>query len=147
MFEFFFNYPLAALSKGKLVLLGAWPAWLLPVMIGIVALALGFLIWRRHRAAGPSFRGAVVWLLQPALLALLLLMLWQPALSIATLKPQQNIVAVVVDDSRSMNPHEHDGTRRDEAIHTLNNGLLQSLRNRFQVRLYRLGDTVERIDQ
>ena len=34
--------------------------------------------------------------------ALLLLMLWQPAISVATLKPQQNIVAVVVDDSRSM---------------------------------------------
>ena len=29
-------------------------------------------------------------------------MLWHPALSVATLRPQQNIVAVVVDDSASM---------------------------------------------
>ena len=29
-------------------------------------------------------------------------MLWHPAISVSTLKPQQNIVAVVVDDSRSM---------------------------------------------
>ena len=33
---------------------------------------------------------------------MLLLMLWQPALSVTTLRPQQNIVAVVADDSRSM---------------------------------------------
>lgn len=147
MFELFFKYPLAAFSKGKLVLLGAWPVWMLPVAIAIVAAVLGFMIWRRHRAAGPTVRGAVVWILQTALLALLLLMLWQPALSIATLKPQQNIVAVVIDDSRSMATRESDGTRRDEAVRTLDNGLLQSLRNRFQVRLYRLGDTLERIDQ
>ena len=34
--------------------------------------------------------------------SVLLLMLWHPALSVATLRPQQNIVAVVVDDSASM---------------------------------------------
>ena len=33
---------------------------------------------------------------------LILFLLWHPALSIATLRPQQNVVAVLVDDSRSM---------------------------------------------
>ena len=47
-------------------------------------------------------RAAFVWLMQTAMAALLLFLLWHPALSVATLKPQQNIVAVVVDDSGSM---------------------------------------------
>jgi hypothetical protein len=34
--------------------------------------------------------------------AVLLLMLWQPALSVATLRSQQNVVAVVLDASLSM---------------------------------------------
>ncbi len=74
-------------------------------------------------------------------------MLWQPALSIATLKPQQNIVAVVVDDSRSMAIEENGSSRRDQAVKTLDSGLLQALRNRFQVRLYRAGDTLARIQK
>ena len=42
-------------------------------------------------------------------------MLWHPAISVATLKPQQNIVAVVVDDSRSMSISEDGKTRIERA--------------------------------
>ena len=66
---------------------------------------LGFLIWNRRKSIAPSMRGprtAVVWVLQTLLVCLLLFLLWQPAVSIATLRPQQNIVAVVIDDSKSM---------------------------------------------
>ena len=45
----------------------------------------------RDSTAVPSRSG----LLQTAMLAMLLLLLWQPALSVATLRPQQNIVAVL----------------------------------------------------
>src|SRR5205814_8685817 len=79
-----------------------------------------------------------------ALLALILLLLWQPAMSVATLKPQQNIVAVVVDDSHSMSAVEDGTTRIQKAIQTLNSGLYKNLEQKFQVRLYRLGDRLER---
>jgi hypothetical protein len=36
------------------------------------------------------------------MVALLLLLLWEPAITVAELKSQQNIIAVLVDDSRSM---------------------------------------------
>jgi len=48
-------------------------------------------IWRRRRVVAPTMRGsrtAVVWILQSLLVCLLLFLLWQPALSIATLRPQ-----------------------------------------------------------
>jgi uncharacterized membrane protein len=84
-------------------------------------------------------------MLQTMMVALLLMMLWQPALSVAELKPQQNIVAVVIDDSKSMALSEDGGTRRDQAVRTLDSGLLKALGARFQIRLYRLGANVDRI--
>ena len=33
MFQFFFKYPMPVFSKGKFVLLGAWPGWLLLLLI------------------------------------------------------------------------------------------------------------------
>lgn len=147
MFEFLFKYPATAFSKGKLVFAGSWPGWALAVAIAIAAAAIAFLVWRRRGALGQPLRAAAIWALQTAMIAVLLLMLWEPALSISALKPQQNIVAVVIDDSQSMGLTESDGTRRDEAVRALQGGLLQSFRERFQVRLYRLGDTVDRIEK
>src|SRR5437016_7509603 len=147
MFEFFFKYPLTVFSKGTFVLLGGWPAWVLGLGLAAVAVALAVLVHRRAagspRVAG--LRSAVVWVLQTLLAAVLLLMLWHPALSVATLRPQQNIVAVVVDDSASMAIEDVSGgiassTRRAAAVNVLNSGLVDSLKQRFQVRFYRLGD-------
>jgi uncharacterized membrane protein len=91
-------------------------------------------------------RTAVVWILESLLVCLVLFLLWQPALSIATLRPQQNIVAVVIDDSKSMGTEEDGHSRKDRVLATLNGGLLNSLKTKFQVRLYRLGDHVQRIE-
>src|SRR5262249_37809231 len=133
MFEFLFKYPSTVFSKGKLVFAGSWPTWALATAIAIAGAGLAILVWRRRATLGRPLRAAAIWGLQTAMVAVLLLMLWEPALSISALKPQQNIVAVVVDDSRSMALAEKDGTRRDEVVRALDGGLLQSLRQRFQV--------------
>ena len=81
------------------------------------------------------------------LAALVLFLLWHPAISIATLRPQQNIVSVLIDDSRSMTIKEDGKTRLEQATSGLNSGVLDALRKRFQVRLYRFGKDAERIDK
>ena len=150
MFEFLFKYPEAVFSRGTFVLLGGWPVWLLVLAILAAAAGLGWVVWQRAgsgRVAGA--RSAAVWVLQTLLASVLLLMLWHPALSVATLRPQQNIVAVVVDDSSSMAQADEAGgaTRRAAAVNILNSGLINDLKGKFQVRLYRLGDHLDRFEK
>src|SRR5579883_2313072 len=144
MFELLFKYPASLFHKGHFVFLTPWPLWMMA--LGIVA-AAGLLFWhvRRHHGMLSGMRPVAIWLLETALIALILFLLWHPALSVATLRPQQNVVAVLVDDSHSMTINDSGGTRlaREQAV--LNDGLLKSLGEKFQVRLYKFGTQPERI--
>jgi uncharacterized membrane protein len=149
MFEFLFKYPRSVYARGQFAFLGAWPKWVLVLAIIAAAVALAWLIRSRLSQAAPVMRGWRVWLiwgLQTLLAAILLVMLWQPAITIAELKPQQNIIAVLVDDSRSMAISEDGVTRQAQAVQALENGVLASLNHGFQTRLYRMDDVPARID-
>jgi uncharacterized membrane protein len=149
MFQFFFKYPIPVFSKGQFVLLGAWPGWMLLLLAVASAGGLALLIWSRLPEAGPKiskWRAGAVWLLQSLLIATVLVLLWQPAITVAELAPQQNVIAVVLDDSRSMAIADGDGklTREAAAKKALEGGVLAGLQKRFQVRLYRLDSRVAR---
>ncbi len=149
MFEFFFKYPRSMYARGQFALLGAWPKWILVLLILAVAAGLAWLIRSRLARAAPVMRGWrawVVWGLQTLMAALLLVLLWQPAITVAELRPQQNIIAVLVDDSRSMAISEDGVTRQAQAVKALQQGVLASLNRSFQVRLYRVDDVAARID-
>jgi uncharacterized membrane protein len=148
MFELLFKYPSAVFSKGHLVLLGAWPEWILGLLLIATAVGLALLIRSRVPQAAASVRNwrlGIIWALQFAMAAVLLLLLWQPALLITQLNPQQNIIAVVVDDSRSMGISENGSTRLAQAVKALQGGALTDLQKKFQTRLYRLDGNVTRV--
>jgi len=146
MFEILFKYPASLFHKGRFVLLTPWPLWLLALAI-LVAAGLRFLHVRRNHGMLSGARPIAIWVLETSLIALVLFLLWHPALSVATLRPQQNVVAVLVDDSRSMRISDESGTRQAASQRVLNGGLLKSLGERFQVRLYRFGKEPERIQK
>src|SRR5580698_9811295 len=145
MFEFLFKYPPAIFEKGKFVLLSGWPVWLLVLLIAAAAAGLFWNMRRRHTVLSKA-RSIVIWLAQTALIALVLLMLWHPAISVARLRPQENVVAVLVDHSRSMGIADEGKPRLQNAEDLLNNQLLPDLDKRFQVRLYEFGKDAVRID-
>ena len=148
MFQFFFKYPRLVFSRGEFVLLSGWPKWLLGLLLLATTGALAGLIRARLPQAAPSvrnWRAAVIWLLQSCLAALLLILLWQPAIVIAQLEPQKNIIAVLIDDSRSMATTEDGATRLDRAVKVLQGGVLTDLQKQFQTRLYRLDSHVTRV--
>lgn len=144
MFEFLFKYPAGTFAKGDLIFLAPWPLWILALAV-VAAAGLLFYHVRRNHGLLTGVRPVAVWLLQTAMVALLLFLLWHPALSIATLEPQQNIVAVVVDNSRSMQIQEGGATRLSVASKTLQSGFLDELSKKFQVRLYRFGADASRV--
>ncbi|HWB33437.1 MAG TPA: glutamine amidotransferase [Acidobacteriaceae bacterium] len=166
MFEFFFKYPIPVFTKGRYLLLGSWPGWVLVALIVASAGALGWLVWRALPEASPRIKGApaeerrpplrqtwrvwVIWALEAAMAALLLTLLWQPAITVAELKSQQNIIAVVVDDSRSMAIADAgpDGkaARETAAVKALAE-IVPGLEKRFQVREYRLDSGLVRMEK
>lgn len=130
------------------MLLGSWPKSMLFLSMLCAGGALGWWLWRGKARLAPSVRGvrlATIWALEFLTVALLLLLLWEPALSVTALKPQQNIVAVVIDDSRSMDLADTGKQREQQAIDLLRDGLLRKLSQRFQVRIYKLGKGINRI--
>jgi uncharacterized membrane protein len=150
MFEFLFKYPSPVFTKGRLVFLSAWPVWGLAVLVLILSGLLAVMTYRRKAMAAPKLRTWriwVLWALQSGLLALILLLLWQPAMSVAALTSKQNIIAIVVDDSRSMATADMQGGAREAAaLRLLEGGLVRDIQKRFQVRIYRLGQTVTQMN-
>src|SRR5215467_3150973 len=146
MFELLFKYPASIFQKGQFVFLTGWPIW---ALVALILLAAALLFWhvRRQRGLLTGLRPVAIWVLESCLVALILLLLWHPALSVATLRPQQNVVAVLVDDSRSMSIADSSGTREDAAKKLLDNGMLKTLGQKFQVRLYKFGKEPERIQK
>jgi uncharacterized membrane protein len=146
MFEFLFHYPARLYQRGELLFASGWPGWLLVVLCLAVTAGLGYFLFQRKSQNLRGRRWVVLAGLQALALCVLLLMLWRPALRVTALKAQQNVVAVVVDDSRSMLTADVQGKARlAVAKELLNGGVLDKMRGRFQVRLYRAGAGLERV--
>ncbi len=92
-----------------------------------------------------NWRAGAIWLLQSLLAAVVLVLLWQPAITVAELKPQQNIIAVVVDDSRSMSIADDGTPREEQAVKALQNGVLSELQKSYQTRIYSLDSRATRV--
>src|SRR5258708_20857847 len=99
MFELLFKYPRAVFSKGEFVLLGAWPKWVLAIFLLAAAASLAWLIRSRLPQASPhvrNWKAGAIWLMQFAMAALVLILLWQPAILVSRPSPHQNILAILV---------------------------------------------------
>jgi uncharacterized membrane protein len=117
LFEFFFKYSLQDFARSDLVFTAEWPAWLLLLLATLAVAGLSAALWR-HRGAATAGQLLAVWTLQLVMLALVAVLLLQPALKTEQLKPGENTVALVVDSSGSMAYGE--GPRRfDVALESL----------------------------
>jgi len=147
VFGFLFKYPPAAFAQGRLTLASGWPVWVLLAAVAAAALAVGFYLHRRKPGVPLPYR-ALVWGLQSAALAILLLLLWQPALVVSTLVPRQNVLALLVDDSASMALNDAGGQTRLQEVQSVlaeSGPLLPQLRDKFQVRMYRFSREAQRV--
>ena len=145
MFEFLFKYPPTVFRKGEFVFAGGWPAWLLVTLVLLAGGGLGWYLYR-NRGRLQGRRRIVVWSLQLGTVALALFLLWQPACSIESLRAEQNLVAVLIDTSRSMGLAEEERTRLEKATAALGAGLMEEIQKKFQVRLYGFAGQLVRLE-
>lgn len=137
--------PAAQLGQGEIRLLSPGGAWLLAVL----ALGLAAVVFLTYRRLGTTLRPrdrAGLITLRLAVLALLALVLQRPALVLQAAVPHQNLVAVLIDTSRSMRVTDMDGRARaawaaqmfiapDAPMH-------QALADRFTVRTFAFDSTL-----
>jgi uncharacterized membrane protein len=135
---FLFKYPSRVWERGELVWSPALPGWLLAALaVGGVALAVG----AQLRLRGVRRRDRVtLGMLRTVAIALVVAALARPMLVVTTAVPQRNVLAILLDDSRSMTLRDlPDGTRAD-AVRTVfgdSAALVRALGDRFSLRFYR----------
>lgn len=145
MFEFLFKYSPTVFENGEIVLASGWPVWLLAAASAAAAAAIAASLSRR-RDTLPATRLAAIGLLQAAMVAVILTLLWRPSLSTQTLRAQENSVALLLDTSASMSYGEGGESRLQQAVAALEGGALADLAGLFEVRLYAFAGLSEAID-
>ena len=145
MFEFLFKYSRTAFENGELVFARGWPVWLLGAAVLAAAAVIAVSLARRRDTLSVP-RLAVVGVVQAALVAVIVTLLWRPALSTQTLRAQENSVAVLVDTSASMSYGEGDTSRLQQAVAVLEDGVLEQLADAFELRLYAFAGASRTID-
>ena len=102
LFELLFKFPSAAFARGDLEL-GVSRTAVLPLLLGAAAVVLlaGATYARTGAKASRVDRGVLAGM-RAAAVALLLFCLLRPVLVVSAAVPRRNTVAILVDDSRSM---------------------------------------------
>jgi len=117
------------------VLASSWPLWLLFTLdADCLILVTGFLAWRR--ASMKWWQLGILGLLQAAMLALALFVVWQPALVNERLLPGENAVAVMLDTSASMALTDGETSRMVQAQALLTPEALEELGETYTVLPY-----------
>ncbi len=135
MLEFLFKYPQQAFADSTFLLASGWPLWLLiGLAVGCALIVAGALYLKRTSLRW--WQLGTLGLLQSLMLALVLFVLWQPALVNERLLPGENAVAIMLDTSSSMAIREGDSTRMAQARALLTPDNLQELSANYEVLPY-----------
>ncbi len=154
-FEWLLGSPPVAFERGQIELLVPWGLfWIAAAVVGaLVFFLLGYRrLGRRLGKRGRLLLGAARF----AAIALVLLCLLRPQLVLSLVVPQENVVGVLLDDSRSMQIADgEDGRPRSEALLAAfpdaaaagrgEAALGDLLREKFVTRLFRFSEETRRV--
>jgi uncharacterized membrane protein len=147
VFQLLFKYRPAVFAEGELAFGFAGPA-VIALVVAAVALGLALYTYRSVGAHSSARDRVVLATIRAAAVVVVLVCLFRPMLLVSAPVPQRNFVGVLVDDSRSMLISDGSGPRADvvrNALGTSDSSLIAALRERFQVRLFRFGANLQRI--
>ena len=135
MFEFFLNYPKMVFEQGEVIFAREWPIWIaFTVFVSVALIITGIIIFKRKALA--FWQLAVIWVLQLGMIAVLLGIIWQPAIVTEQLRAGDNVVALMLDTSGSMNYSEGDATRMQQALSVVNGDAIDKLGDQYSVQRF-----------
>lgn len=150
VFEFLFKYDIVRYQEGSVVLQPGDGAYLFGGLLLLAAAAVGYLLWTAtvYTSARSRIISAGLRLLALVLLCVLLL---EPVLMYPDVVPNENFLAVLIDNSDSMGiPDGEFGESRTDDVEALlvgqNRGIMPELERTFNVRYYTFSGEAARID-
>ncbi len=114
----------------------------------VAALALAFVSYRVLRSRVEWRQRATLLLLRVVALAILLFCIFRPVLVVKAAVSQQNVVGILIDDSRSMQLNDENGSRADLVRRTFANPdspVMRALSDRFLTRTFRFSSSTARV--
>ncbi len=134
MFEWLFKYRQDEFTHGEFVFASTLPQWALYAAFAVgAAVIAGFLLHRREMALP---RLLAIGLLQLAMLALALFIVWEPSLVVRSLKAGENAIAVMLDTSESMGFADGEQSRMQQAQGALASDAFARLGSDYSLRRF-----------
>jgi uncharacterized membrane protein len=149
LFQLLFEYRPVVFSQGELRF-AAWSGSYVALLVALVAGAVAVLTYRMTGPRVSTRDRLVLSGLRVALIAVIVACLFRPVLVVKAAVEQQNFVAVLLDDSRSMQIADLDGAARASIVKqefgAADRGMLKTLSDRFMVRSFRFSNAASRVD-
>jgi uncharacterized membrane protein len=147
LFQFLFEYRPTVFRQGEFRF--APPAGA-PVAAAVViaAVAIAFVSYRILRTRVAWREQAALAALRLAALAIVLFCIFRPVLVVKAAVAQQNVVGILIDDSRSMQLTDENGSRGDLIRRTFANPdspIMKALSDRFLIRTFRFSSSTARL--
>jgi uncharacterized membrane protein len=148
IFRFFFSLSPVVFSQGEYRFAPTTGSYVAVALV-LAGAALTIVAYRAGR--GRKRDRVALAGIRLAILTIILICLFRPLLVVRAASPQQNFLAVLLDDSRSMQIADVDGQPRGAYVKNefgaADRGLLKTLSDRFTVRTFRFSNTATRSTQ
>ncbi len=150
LFQFLFEYRPHVFRQGDFRFAPPAGAPVAAVVV-IAALAIAFISYRLLRSRVQWRERALLGVLRVAALAIILFCIFRPVLVVKAAVAQQNVVGILIDDSRSMQlpaSNAEAGSRADVVRSTFANpdsAIMRSLSDRFLIRTFRFSSSSARV--
>ena len=147
LFQFLFEYRPQVFRQGDFRFAPPAGAPAAAVVV-IAALAIAFVSYRLLRSRVQWRERAALGALRLAALAILLFCIFRPVLVVKAAVEQQNVIGILLDDSRSMQLPDAHGSRADLVRNTFANPdspMMKALSDRFLVRTFRFSSSSTRV--
>src|SRR5437879_3911097 len=144
LFEILFKYKPIVYQKGHLAFQLLRSPWLY-IPFAILAAVGAFYA---YRSVASEKRHPGMYVLRGLTFAVLLFIFLRPVLNISTVLPQESYLAVVIDNSESMNIRDDGKESRGEQLQKQfeATSFFKKLNDKFRTRIYRFDQDAERID-